>query len=91
MPPVPQGVKSGRLTLTNSNATPLSPTSIPCTAVGLRKLSGGAVYVGDTNVATTGWELIGREVYAAKDVKDIIVKGTNGDVILWVATKAANY
>lgn len=91
MPPVPQGVKSGRLTLSGSSATRLSSVSVPCTAVAIRKLSGGSVYIGDDEVATTGWELLNREVYAAKDVRDIFVRGTNGDVIVWVATKAADY
>lgn len=89
MPPLPQGVKSGRLTLSNSSPTRLSATPVPCTSVALRKLSGGTVYVGDSAVDTNGWPLDRATVFTAKDVRDVFVLGANGDVILWLATKAA--
>lgn len=86
----PLGPRSGRITLANSNPTPVSATSLPAGAVALYVVSNtGPVDVGDENVvADGGWPL--HLVPLTMDVPDlrrVYVRGTAGDVIAWCITK----
>lgn len=80
------GPRSGTKTISVANTPePLSATSIPCGAVGIK--GSASVRVGDENVNASGWPLTEPFAMDVDDLRKVYVYGPAGSVVYWIITK----